>query len=1380
MLRFMPTPWSATLLGRLCLLVLTVLLCMPVHAAYVKRYSTIANGAMTFTGNSLGLDKASNTGSTSNGPGTTGSIGTFMTTDTGSRDSSPNPGWPSSYATTYSAGTTASWANNKSRAQLRIPAGSTVLYAELIWGGNYQTTNENVSASYNGYVNFTPPGGATVQITPDAATTGTNFTLTGSGRYYYVRAREVTSYVKNYGAGFYEVGHVPGTQDGAEANANACGWTLAVVYKNLSLPARNMTLFLGAELTDSNQSPVSSVTGFATPTTGPVKGRMLVSAIEGDANITGDSMRFGSTNPPTNTVSSALNPSTNFFNSRINTYDESTNTLSVDTTGTYGTLNHSPGSPVSGGRQGWDITNVDVSSYLTNNQTTAYAQGTTNTDRYTITAIGLQINVGAPNFTPSTLACNRATTYVGDTLTYTSVMDNTTGTADATNCVFSNHGPNGLSFVAGSVTVNGVPQPAANVENGVNVGTIAKGASTTVVFQYRVNYIPPLPSPGSYSDYATWTYQYLSFPGFPLNNGTFTTNTVVTTIPQLSITKTNNPTTLLQLNDTVQYTITVRNNGSVASSGSTLRDPIPTGLTYVAGSTTLNGAALADVGGAMPFAAEREIHGTGDAAGVVGVGKTATVVFTGRCTAPQPKIYNTATLDPDGSAGPAPTQMAAVYNPAQSADLSVTISDGQAQVTAVAGATYAYTVQVSNAGPDTITACNLLLTYPTELQILGMAASAGAYDSNSGNWTGLNLAPGQSATVTVTVKLLTVASGTLTATAIVTNPPGYADPVTGNNTATDVDTINYIADLGIVKTNNTVVVLPSGTVTYQIRVSNYGPSSVDSVTITDTLPAVLQNVSYASSVGVFNTENGVWNAVGLDPGDTETLTITATVQASATGTLTNTASVATPAGVTDPNPNNNSSTDTDSIGYTISGTVYEDTDHNLQRNAGEDGLGIAGLYAKLIRSTGGNALQAVAVNSTSGVYQFANVSPNTYTVILDNNATLTDTTAYLPAGWIGTEQPTQRVTGIVLTNTNVADINIGLWHGSTVSGQVFNDNGTGGGTANNGIRDGGETALVAVELHATNAAGTAIHATATTTATGTYTLWIPFLTPATVAIREFNLPAYTSVGGTVGTLGVGSAYTRTTDITTFTFANGMVYTGVNFADVPANIFTNDGQRSAAPGATVFYTHVFTAGTGGQVTFVPTAVPTPNLPGWSVVIFEDINANGMIEDTDNPITGTRTVAAGTQIALVVKVLIPDNAPEGAEQALTLRANFTFSNAVPDLNESIPHTDLTTVSAKSNLALTLAVDKVTAKSGDILVYTLTYTNAGLMPLHDVVINNSTPGFTTFVSAAYGALPANLTDCTITTPAVGVAGGIRWSLVGTLAPGSSGTLSFQVKID
>jgi uncharacterized repeat protein (TIGR01451 family) len=72
----------------------------------------------------------------------------------------------------------------------------------------------------------------------------------------------------------------------------------------------------------------------------------------------------------------------------------------------------------------------------------------------------------------------------------------------------------------------------------------------------------------------------------------------------------------------VEYTITVQNNGLVTS-GAALTEIVPPNTTYVAGSTTLNGAAVADVAGAMPYVAGGAINSPAAAAGVINPGATA-------------------------------------------------------------------------------------------------------------------------------------------------------------------------------------------------------------------------------------------------------------------------------------------------------------------------------------------------------------------------------------------------------------------------------------------------------------------------------------------------------------------------------------------------------------------------------------------------------------------------------------------------------------------------------------------------------------------------------------------------------------------------------------
>jgi uncharacterized repeat protein (TIGR01451 family) len=61
-----------------------------------------------------------------------------------------------------------------------------------------------------------------------------------------------------------------------------------------------------------------------------------------------------------------------------------------------------------------------------------------------------------------------------------------------------------------------------------------------------------------------------------------------------NITTSQNPATTANPGNTLEYTIAITNSGNLASDSTTLSDAIPTGTTYVAGSTKLNGTTVLD------------------------------------------------------------------------------------------------------------------------------------------------------------------------------------------------------------------------------------------------------------------------------------------------------------------------------------------------------------------------------------------------------------------------------------------------------------------------------------------------------------------------------------------------------------------------------------------------------------------------------------------------------------------------------------------------------------------------------------------------------------------------------------------------------------------
>jgi uncharacterized repeat protein (TIGR01451 family)/CSLREA domain-containing protein len=259
------------------------------------------------------------------------------------------------------------------------------------------------------------------------------------------------------------------------------------------------------------------------------------------------------------------------------------------------------------------------------------------------------------------------------------------------------------------------------------------------------------------------------------------------------------------------------------------------------------------------------------------------------------------------------------------ADLSITKTDGQTNVTP--GQHLTYTIVVTNNGPGAVMGATVNDIFPPSLIGVSWTCSASIGSSCSAltgagsiNNVSVNLLAGGTATFTANATVSNTAFGTVNNTATVTAPPGVTDPNTGNNSATDSDTVTPpTADLSITKTDNQTTAAAGSAVTYTIVATNNGPANVTGANVTDTFPAGLTNVSWTctassgSSCGIPGGGGNInANNVSLLANGTATFIASGTLSATS-GTLSNTARVTAPPSVIDPNINNNSATDTDTI-----------------------------------------------------------------------------------------------------------------------------------------------------------------------------------------------------------------------------------------------------------------------------------------------------------------------------------------------------------------------------------------------------------------------------------------------------------------------------------
>jgi MYXO-CTERM domain-containing protein len=493
--------WSSL---RRLLLASTVAALVPATArAQVLRFSTTAAGKIVATGNTLGLSKAD----AENGPGTLDSIGTFIALGN-SVDNNPlnlmNP-WP--------VGTTYDWNKNGSTAVLTLPTEGQVLYAELVWGGSTNYGTENVTALLNTPVTL-KAGNASIAVTPDGATALdiAQTAMTGFAVNYYVRSADVTAFVKAAGGATYSVAGVPATQTTAIKSLNAAGWTLTVVVRDSAEPVRNLSVFVGGSFVDEKSQQDYTINGFCTPTSGPVNGKVSISAIEGDANLVGDQLLIAPTAASQfMKLSGPNNPKDNFFCSQINGP-----TGALDNQGSFGLANHNAvtGVNVSGGRQGWDVTTVPITSQagqLTNGQTSAVLRTITTGDSYIPTLAAFAIDVNAPDFTGagSNLTTSAATVKVGDTLTVTADLVNQ-GLVAAQMVKLVLPLEAGLSLKQFKMDgqdgdIGGNAVTAAGLAAGVNAGTLAAGQTRHVVIDLDVI---GAPMGAQYFIDADWQYSF--------------------------------------------------------------------------------------------------------------------------------------------------------------------------------------------------------------------------------------------------------------------------------------------------------------------------------------------------------------------------------------------------------------------------------------------------------------------------------------------------------------------------------------------------------------------------------------------------------------------------------------------------------------------------------------------------------------------------------------------------------------------------------------------------------------------------------------------------------------------------------------------------------
>ena len=299
---------------------------------------------------------------------------------------------------------------------------------------------------------------------------------------------------------------------------------------------------------------------------------------------------------------------------------------------------------------------------------------------------------------------------------------------------------------------------------------------------------------------------------------------------------------------------------------------------------------------------------------------TNTLFYLPPTNTPIPPPPTNTSIPPTPTNTNTPLPPTATNTAVPSVELSITKDDWSAPYTV--GSFTTYTIIVTNNGPDDIVGAQISDYLPVQITSWDWACTAlinaSGCDPVTASTTSftdtVDIQNGGSITYTVTAYISSSASGDLINTATIS---GGTDTNLANNTASDIDTPQRIADLVISKNAPTDVYRPNDVIAYTVIVSNNGPSNVTGFDISDSVPVELTGVSVSCVASGGNASCGTNASSGNNisftgaslgtGGETLSLSISGTVAGGTTADITNPANIVIPTGAnfTDSNLGNN-------------------------------------------------------------------------------------------------------------------------------------------------------------------------------------------------------------------------------------------------------------------------------------------------------------------------------------------------------------------------------------------------------------------------------------------------------------------------------------------
>lgn len=353
---------------------------------------------------------------------------------------------------------------NSSYNNFTIPAGATVAWAGLYWGGVYNSSFSGITnppGSVNiDQVKFREPGAAS--YTTINAQIRNIETTSAAGWSTFMSFADVTSIVQAAGNGNYYVADIALVTGRAYTGPHG-GWNMVIVYEDPTDSTRNIAIWDGFQFFGFGANDNFTVTGLLTPASGAFQTHAGYYGMDGEANRTGDFVSINGT-----ALSNGLNPNNNTLNGTISEYG-------VDVGGR---------NPNFGYSWGVDIDVFDASGLVPNGASSLDVQlGSTFEGIWGgVFAVSNEIAfpaVSSKSFSPSTIS-------MGDESTVTIVVENPSRGVSLTNFSLTDTFPSGMlvsstpnatSSCGGTLTAN--PGSDSFTVSGL---TISAGSSCSFIF----------------------------------------------------------------------------------------------------------------------------------------------------------------------------------------------------------------------------------------------------------------------------------------------------------------------------------------------------------------------------------------------------------------------------------------------------------------------------------------------------------------------------------------------------------------------------------------------------------------------------------------------------------------------------------------------------------------------------------------------------------------------------------------------------------------------------------------------------------------------------------------------------------------------------------